>query len=46
MRSVLISEQGGVSHLDDEDFQVEAEHVIGSLSELLEIELLQPGERS
>jgi HAD superfamily hydrolase (TIGR01509 family) len=43
MRSVLISEHGGVSHLDDEDFQVEAEHVIGSLSELLEIELLQSG---
>jgi len=43
MRSVLISEHGGVSHLDDEDFQVEPEHVIGSLSELLEIALLQSG---
>jgi len=41
IRSVLISEKGGVSHLDDEAFQVEPEHVIGSLSELLEIELLQ-----
>ena len=43
MRSVLISEYGGVSHLDDEDFQVEPEHVVRSLSELLEIELLQSG---
>jgi putative hydrolase of the HAD superfamily len=41
--SVLISESGGVSHLDDETFEVDPEHVIGSLSELLEIELLQTG---
>jgi len=32
--SVLISEEGGVSHLDDENFAVEPDHVIGSLSEL------------
>jgi putative hydrolase of the HAD superfamily len=43
MRSVLISEHGGVSHLDDEDFFVDPEHVVYSLSELLEIELLQSG---
>jgi len=43
MRSVLISEQGGVSHLDDENFEVDPEHVIGSLSELLEIDLLKSG---
>lgn len=43
IRSVLISEHGGVSHLDDEDFQVDPEHVIGSLSELLEIEWLKSG---
>lgn len=41
IRSVLISEHGGVSHLDDEDFPVEPEHIVSSLSELLEIEWLQ-----
>jgi HAD superfamily hydrolase (TIGR01509 family) len=43
IRSVLINERGGVSHLDDEDFLVEPDHVVGSLSELLEIEPLRPG---
>jgi 2-haloalkanoic acid dehalogenase type II len=34
MRSVLITEEGGVSHLDDEHFLVEPDHVIGALGEL------------
>jgi HAD superfamily hydrolase (TIGR01549 family) len=42
IRSVLISEHGGVSHLDDEDFAVDPDHVVGSLADLLEIDLLQP----
>ena len=37
MRSVLISEEGGVSHLDDEHFLAEPDHVIGALSEVPEI---------
>jgi len=32
--AVLISEEGGVSHLDDENFAVEPDHVIGTLGEL------------
>lgn len=43
IRSVLINERGGVSHLDDEEFLVEPDHVVGSLSELLEIEPLRSG---
>jgi HAD superfamily hydrolase (TIGR01549 family) len=34
LRSVLITEEGGVSHLDDESFQAEPDHVIRALSEL------------
>jgi 2-haloalkanoic acid dehalogenase type II len=34
MRSVLITEEGGVSHLDDEHFLAEPDHVIGELREL------------
>ena len=37
MRSVLISEEGGVSHLDDEHFLAEPDHAIGALSEVPEI---------
>jgi 2-haloalkanoic acid dehalogenase type II len=37
IRSVLISEEGGVSHLDDEDHDAEPDHVIGKLSEVLQI---------
>jgi HAD superfamily hydrolase (TIGR01549 family) len=43
IRSVLINERGGVSHLDDEEFHVEPDHVIGSLSDLLELDVLQGG---
>ena len=34
LRSVLITEEDGVSHLDDESFEAEPDHVIQSLSEL------------
>jgi HAD superfamily hydrolase (TIGR01549 family) len=34
LRSVLITEEGGVSHLDDESFEAEPDHVIRALSEL------------
>jgi len=44
IRSVLIVEEGGVSHLDDENFAVEPDHVIGELSELLQISALPGGE--
>jgi HAD superfamily hydrolase (TIGR01509 family) len=37
IRSVLISEEGGVSHLDDESFDAQPDHVIGKLGELKEI---------
>lgn len=37
IRTVLISEKGGVSHLDDENFAVEPDHVIGTLGELTAI---------
>jgi putative hydrolase of the HAD superfamily len=37
IRTVLISEEGGVSHLDDESFAAEPDHVIGALAELLEL---------
>ena len=37
METVLISEQGGVSHLDDEHFDSDPDHVIAELSELIEI---------
>jgi 2-haloalkanoic acid dehalogenase type II len=37
IRSVLISEEGGTSHLDDETFDIQPDHVIGKLSELLAI---------
>jgi len=37
MRSVLITEEGGVSHLDDEHFRVEPDHVIAALCELPEL---------
>ncbi len=37
IRSVLISEEGGVSHLDDEELDVQPDHVIGKLSELLHV---------
>ena len=44
IRSVLIVEEGGVSHLDDENFAVEPDHVIGELSELLQISAVPEGE--
>jgi HAD superfamily hydrolase (TIGR01509 family) len=37
IRSVLIIEEGGVSHLDDENFAAEPDFVIEALSELKEI---------
>ena len=37
IRSVLIIEEGGVSHLDDENFAVDPDFVIEALSELKEI---------
>jgi len=37
MTTVLISEEGGVSHLDDEDFDAQPDHVIANLSELLDL---------
>jgi len=40
MTCVLISEEGGTSHLDDPDHAVEPDHRIGALSELCQ--LLQP----
>ena len=40
IRSVLISEPGGVSHLDDEQSGVLPDHQIGALSELLELDHL------
>ena len=33
----MISEEGGVSHLDDEDFDAQPDHVIANLSELLDL---------
>ncbi len=38
IRSVLISEHGAVSHLDDASLEVEPDHHIGALSELLALE--------
>ncbi len=35
MTTVLLVEEGGGSHLDDQDFDAEPDHVIASLSELL-----------
>ncbi len=35
MTTVLLAEKGGGSHLDDEDFEVEPDHVISRLSELV-----------
>jgi FMN phosphatase YigB (HAD superfamily) len=37
IRSVLISEEGGVSHHDDENFLAEPDYVIRALSEVKEI---------
>jgi 2-haloalkanoic acid dehalogenase type II len=37
MRSVLITEEGGVSHLDDEHFLAQPDHVIDALCELPEL---------
>ena len=37
IRSILITEEGGVSHLDDENFRAEPDHVIAELSEVKEI---------
>jgi HAD superfamily hydrolase (TIGR01509 family) len=37
MTTVLITEEGGVSHLDDEDFDAQPDHVIAQLSELLDL---------
>jgi putative hydrolase of the HAD superfamily len=37
METVLISEEGGVSHLDDEHFDSDPDHVIATLTELIEI---------
>ena len=37
MTAVLITEEGGVSHLDDEDFDAQPDHVIANLSELLDL---------
>jgi putative hydrolase of the HAD superfamily len=45
IRSALLAE-GGFSHLDDPDLEVEPDHVIKSLSELLELDITQPTERS
>jgi hypothetical protein len=39
----LISEEGGVSHLDDENFLADPDHIIGALSELLELAVTQVG---
>ena len=33
----LIAEEGGVSHLDDESFDAQPDHVIANLSELLDL---------
>jgi 2-haloalkanoic acid dehalogenase type II len=45
IRSVLITEEGGVSHLDDANFLAEPDHVIETLSELKEIvEALSEGD--
>jgi len=41
IRSVLINERGGVSHLDDAEFAVDPDYVVGELSGLLEIDVLQ-----
>jgi 2-haloalkanoic acid dehalogenase type II len=37
IRSILITEKGGVSHLDDADFDAEPDHVIAELTELVEL---------
>jgi HAD superfamily hydrolase (TIGR01509 family) len=37
MTTVLIAEDGGVSHLDDEEFDAQPDHVIANLSELLDL---------
>ena len=37
MATALLVEEGGGSHLDDEDFEVEPDYVISSLSELVEL---------
>jgi FMN phosphatase YigB (HAD superfamily) len=37
MTTVLLAEEGGASHLDDEDFEVNPDHVISRLSELLPV---------
>ena len=37
MTTVLIAEEGGVSHLDDEHFDARPDHVIANLSELLDL---------
>lgn len=37
MKTVLLTEEGGTSHLDDEDFDVAPDHVISRLSELLAV---------
>jgi HAD superfamily hydrolase (TIGR01509 family) len=37
MTTVLITEEGGVSQLDDEDFDAQPDHVIASLCELLDL---------
>ncbi len=37
MTTVLITEEGSVSHLDDEHFDAQPDHVIANLSELLDL---------
>ncbi len=37
IRSVMISEEGGVSHYDDETFDAKPDHTIGKLSELVDL---------
>ena len=37
IRAILITEEGGVSHLDDENFRADPDHVIAELSEVKEI---------
>jgi HAD superfamily hydrolase (TIGR01509 family) len=37
MTTVLLVEEGGASHLDDESFEAEPDHVISGLAELIEL---------
>lgn len=44
MRSALLHEQGGVSHLDDIEFPVNPDYEIATLADLLAIDVLQRAE--